>query len=86
MDLQRTLGVLIGRVIHGGMTAFTVIEEEKHCSDWLNSSLVRNGFEERDKLRREHQTWLYFVIPATELHLNNPKCAKSVILNKMSSS
>lgn len=51
MDLQRSLGVLIGRIIHGGMTVAELVDGEEICFKWLHSTLVQNGFEERDKLK-----------------------------------
>ena len=51
MDLQRSLGVLIGRTIHSGMTVLDIVEEEEMCEHWLNTQLLMNGFEEREKLK-----------------------------------
>ena len=42
---------MIGRIIHGGIYNTNVSEEEKSCHRWLNSSLVQNGIEEREKIR-----------------------------------
>lgn len=42
---------MIGRIIHGGIYKVDISEEEKHCQKWLNSLLVRNGLEEREKIR-----------------------------------
>lgn len=53
MDLQRTIGVLIGRIIHGSMTVLIVSNEEVVSKHWLKSSVLKNGFEEREKLK-EH--------------------------------
>ena len=62
MDLQRSLGVMIGRIIHGGMTVVELIDEEQLCSKWLHSTLVQNGFEEREKLKGNHYNNLFYFL------------------------
>ncbi|XP_066930429.1 probable E3 ubiquitin-protein ligase HERC1 [Clytia hemisphaerica] len=52
-DMQCTLSVVVGRAIHHGMTWANISCEERTCQYWLDSILVQNGIEEREKLR-EH--------------------------------
>ena len=50
-DMQCTIGIVIGKAIHHGLKTVKINEEEKLCQDWLNSVLVQNGVEEREKIR-----------------------------------
>ena len=50
-DMQCTIGIVIGKAMHHGLTTVKVCEEEKLCQDWLSSVLVQNGVEEREKIR-----------------------------------
>ena len=45
------LSVVVGRAIHHGMATNNICLQERQCQYWLNSVLVQNGIEEREKLR-----------------------------------
>ena len=49
--MQCVIGVVIGKAIHHGLVTVNISEEEKLCQEWLNSVLVQNGIEEREKIR-----------------------------------
>ena len=51
LDMQVSLGVLIGCVIHVGLAGNKETKEEICCETLLESSLLTNGLEEREKLK-----------------------------------
>ena len=50
-DMQSSLSIVIGKALYHGMITPIIHSDELQCQHWLNSILVQNGIEEREKLR-----------------------------------
>ena len=57
--MQCVISVVVGKAINHGLVTFNVSQEEKVCQKWLNSVLVQNGIEEREKIRGLHHILHY---------------------------